>query len=169
MKVRCSPPISRIWPFDTVDDLHLRFNQRPDTSSDSFDLKLRRQLEGASDATLQLMAEAIFVHFLVVDDIGGKAKRAPVDQVLSWMTNPVEIPEWLDCALDQGLAAGGCRLRRGVPSSCDYSSSSSSGGVALAMTSGARAAARALDLCERAAAGRPARAASRHRAGDHGD
>lgn len=104
-------PSRQVWTAAAAEDLYRRFNQRPDTSGDRFDVKLRRQLAGASDTTLQLMAELIFVHFLVVDDIGGKAKRALVQQVLSWVENPVDVPKELDRALDQGLAAGGLSFK----------------------------------------------------------
>jgi len=104
-------PGQQIWTLAVAEDLYERYNGHPDTSSDRFEVKLRRQLEGAPDATLQLMAESIFVHFLVVDDIGGAVKRALVQQVLSWMRSPTTIPSDLEGALNRGLAGGGLAFK----------------------------------------------------------
>lgn len=101
-------PSASIWAAEALDDLYQRYNLRPDTSSGlGFDAKLKRQLEGAPDSTVQLMAEVTFVSFLVVDDTTGATKRALVDKVLSWMGNPVNVPEELGHALDHGIAATG--------------------------------------------------------------
>ncbi len=97
-----------IWSAETIEDLYQRYNLRPDTSTGSgFDTKLRRQLEGASDATIQLMAEVTFVSLLVVDDTTGATKRSSIEKVLLWMNRPATVPEDLDRALDHGIAAGG--------------------------------------------------------------
>ena len=101
-------PAASIWSAPTVEDLYQRYNLRPDTSSGAgFDAKLRRQLEGAPDATIQLMAEVTFVSLLVVDDTTGPTKRSSVEKVLSWMDRPATIPDELDRALDHGIAAAG--------------------------------------------------------------
>jgi 5-methylcytosine-specific restriction enzyme B len=104
-------PGKQIWTLGALDDLYQRYNGQPDTGSDRFDVKLRRQLAEAPDSTIQLMAEAIFVQYLVVDDIGGKSKRSLVEQVLSWMASPVNVPSDLDKAFDHGLAAGGLAFK----------------------------------------------------------
>ena len=70
-----------IWTKANLDDLHRRFVEQPDESSDAFTVKFRRQLEGAPDATLQLAAEALFVHFLIAV-MSGEAKRAVILPVL---------------------------------------------------------------------------------------
>jgi 5-methylcytosine-specific restriction enzyme B len=104
-------PGKPLWSLANLEDLYQRYNGQPDTGSDRFDVKLRRQLAAAPDSTIQLMGEAIFIQFLVVDDIGGKSKRSLVEQVLSWMTIPVKVPADLDVALDHGLAAGGLAFK----------------------------------------------------------
>lgn len=101
-------PGGAIWTAEALDDLYQRYNLRPDTSSGTgFDAKLQRQLEGAPDATVQLMAEVTFLSLLVVDDTTGATKRALVDKVLSWMERPASVPEDLGHALDHGIAATG--------------------------------------------------------------
>jgi 5-methylcytosine-specific restriction enzyme B len=104
-------PGRAIWSLATIGDLYRRYNGQPDTSSDRFEVKLRRQLGGAPDSTVQLMAEAIFIHFLIVDDITGATKRSLVQQVLSWMQTPVKVPIDLDEVFDRGLASGGLAFK----------------------------------------------------------
>ena len=50
-------PGTAIWTADNVEDLYERFVGHPDKSSDSFEDKFRRQLEGAPLETRQLAAE----------------------------------------------------------------------------------------------------------------
>lgn len=46
-----------VWNRETASDLRVRFVEQPDTSSDTFLVKLRRQLDGAPDGTIVLAAE----------------------------------------------------------------------------------------------------------------
>ena len=73
-----------IWTGANLDDLHARFVAKPDESSDAFLGKFQRQLAGAPDATIQLAAEALYVHFLIAS-MSGAAKRAVIEPVLGWM------------------------------------------------------------------------------------
>lgn len=95
-----------LWTAANLDDLHARFVERPDESADAFLVKFQRQLAGAPDATIQLAAEALYVHFLIAW-MSGAAKRAVIGPVLGWMQEPVTIPADLDAALDHGLASPG--------------------------------------------------------------
>ena len=104
-------PDRRVWTPQVIDDLYQRFVEQPDESSDSFITKFERQLLGAEDATTQLAAELLFVHFLIPSDIGGAAKRQVLDQVRGWAHAPVEVPPALDAALDEGLARAGVAYR----------------------------------------------------------
>lgn len=56
-------PGAPIWSLAVLEDLHRRFVERPDDSSDSFEAKLSRQLADAPPATIQLMAEIVYVSF----------------------------------------------------------------------------------------------------------
>lgn len=100
-----------IWSKEVIEDLYERFVQRPDTSSDSFEVKLQRQLTNAPQETIQLAAEIFFVHFLIARDIGGAAKRKALKAVLSWMKEPAQIPPTLDAALDKGIAKTGVAFK----------------------------------------------------------
>lgn len=95
-----------IWTKDGLEDLRDRFALHPDLSSDSFLAKFKRQLSGASDETMQLAAEMLYVHFLIAL-MAGDAKRAVIRPVISWMHAPPVIPRDLDVALDAGIAKPG--------------------------------------------------------------
>ena len=100
-------PGTGIWTAEVLDDLHARFVENPDESSDSFDVKLQRQLTDAPDTTIQLAAELLCVHFLIARSIKGETKRRLLKQVLSWMATPVDISDELDAVLDTGLVTPG--------------------------------------------------------------
>lgn len=106
-------PRQPIWTLAGLDDLDRRFVLQPDTSSDPFEVKLERQLSGASDATIQLMAELLVMHFLVNSAMSGASKRAGISRVLGWMREPVRIPDDVDSALDFGLAWPGTFFNTG--------------------------------------------------------
>ena len=100
-------PGTAVWTRYELDELHKRFVESPDTSSDAFEVKLQRQLSGAAGTTVQLMAEVLYVHFLVASTVGGPRKRDLVNLVLSWASGTVAVPPELDAALDEGVAAVG--------------------------------------------------------------
>ena len=109
-------PGQPIWTPPVLDDLHARFVEQPDTSPDAFHVKFRRQLEGASPATIQLAAEVLYVHFLVARNVFGKTKRRLITTVLSWSPAPVSIPPSLDAALERGIARVGAGFHAWRPS-----------------------------------------------------
>jgi len=96
-----------IWSASVLDDLHAYFVQKPDESSDRFEVKLQRQLAGAPPQTQQLAAECLYVYLLVPLNINGATKRALLQRVMAWSPVPVVIPEVLDAALDPGIATVG--------------------------------------------------------------
>jgi len=100
-------PDQPIWSLSIVEDLYHRFVEQPDMSSDSFEVKFRRQLASAPAETIQLSGELLFVHFLIASNIGGEAKRRLINEVLSWSPVKVRIPPDLDIALDHGLVDTG--------------------------------------------------------------
>src|SRR5437868_9276160 len=68
-------PGEAIWTLATAEELFRHFNLSPDESSDSFDTKFKRQLQGSSPATYQLAAELVYVSNLIIVDTSGKSKR----------------------------------------------------------------------------------------------
>jgi 5-methylcytosine-specific restriction protein B len=83
----------------------------PDVSTDSFEQKFERQLQGASAATVQLAAEVVYVHFLAARDIGPTAKRRLVDVIISWTAEPINIPSELEAAFSTGVCATGVAFK----------------------------------------------------------
>jgi 5-methylcytosine-specific restriction protein B len=96
-----------IWAPETLTEVKQRFVDQPDLSSDSFDTKLNKQLAGASDRALQLLAEAIYVYYLVAAQITRETKIERIQGVLARMRQPVAIPGDLEEALGLGLAKTG--------------------------------------------------------------
>ncbi|MET7574221.1 AAA family ATPase [Streptomyces sp. NPDC005492] len=96
------------WNERTATDLRVRFVDHPDESSDTFLVKLRRQLDGAPDETIALAAELLFVNMapLVPEQIGLRKKREILTEVLSWAGRPVSIPADLEGGLG-GFIHGG--------------------------------------------------------------
>ncbi len=98
-----------VWSADSIEDLYHRFVEQPDTGPDRFDVKLQQQLHGAPAIVIQLAAEVLFVHLLIVhpSKMGAAAKRNSINSVLSWGAGEVTIPPDLDMALGAGTASPG--------------------------------------------------------------
>lgn len=104
-------PGTAVWASPVVEDLWHRFVNQPDQSRNSFEVKLSGQLTGAPDHTIQLMAEVIYVHFLVAADMKAATKRNLVSLVLGWMRAPVNVPDYLEPAFSSGIANSGTAFK----------------------------------------------------------
>ncbi len=102
-------PGEPIWSSRLLEELYNRFLNQPDESQASFDAKLHKQLVGSPPGVHELMAEALFVHFLIVwqGAMGAPKKELQVRQVLRWSNRQVSIPDHLGAALTPGLAHPG--------------------------------------------------------------
>lgn len=96
-------PSRSLWSTSVVEDLYQRFVLQPDDGDRDFLTKLREQLKGAPDDTLQLLAELLYVHLLAPCVLGPKAKRDLIGTVLSWRSAPLRIPVELQPALETCL------------------------------------------------------------------
>lgn len=96
-----------IWSTANLTELKQRFADRPDLSSAGFDEKIAKQLSGASDAALQLMAEILYVYYMIAYQMRAKTKLENVQRILGWMKQKVEVPADLVAAADQGLTNTG--------------------------------------------------------------
>lgn len=96
------------WNRETAGDLRARFVERPDTSSDTFLVKLRRQLDGVPDETIVLAAELLYVSLVPLrrEQTGIPRKRSILTEVLSRAERRIEVPDDLDAALT-GFVLGG--------------------------------------------------------------
>jgi 5-methylcytosine-specific restriction protein B len=89
--------------------------ENPDTSSDSFEEKLKRQVAGESPALTQLAAEALFLHLLFPSNINNDTKRSSVQRVLSWSPHSIALPSEMAESLSGGLAHTGVAFNRFRP------------------------------------------------------
>lgn len=94
-----------IWTLWNLELLRQYFIEQPDESSDSFHVKLQRQLVGAPAAVYQLMGEVLYVHLVPADSINDDTKRQIIERVLAWSPEPVTIPDALP--LQDGLFHAG--------------------------------------------------------------
>ena len=100
-------PGKAIWTKELLGQLHQRFLDNPDESSDSFLEKLKRQLAGSPPEVYQLMGEVLYLHFLIVWTKSGARELERIRTVLAWSPEPVEIPVNLIEALTPGIANPG--------------------------------------------------------------
>ena len=102
-------PGEPIWSSRWLEELYNRFLNRPDESQAKFDAKLHKQLVGSPPEVHQLMAEALYVHFLIVGQgaMGAPRKKEQIREVLRWANRQVDISDHLVAALTTGLAHPG--------------------------------------------------------------
>ena len=93
-------PGKKIWTHEGLAKLRRQFLDRPDEPGDNFYDKLEKQLAGNSPEVYQLMAEVLFVHFLISGNMRGGNKRDRINRVLGWSSEPVSIPQTLANSLD---------------------------------------------------------------------
>src|SRR5215217_8234631 len=98
-------PGAAIWSAENIEDLYERFVGHPDESSDRFEDKFRRQLEGASLETRQLAAELLYIYLIFPDKFSGDSKRRIIQGVLYGTS--IRVPSELDKVLDRGIASFG--------------------------------------------------------------
>ena len=100
-------PGEAIWSSRWLRELRERFLDQPDESKMKFLEKLRGQLDDGTPEVHQLMAEALYLHLLIVSTRNGNNKRRTIDTVLNWSSSPVAIQEDLVAALAPGIANPG--------------------------------------------------------------
>ena len=109
-------PGVQIWTAASLTELTQRFIDQPDTSDESFERKLVKQLAGASDLALQLMGETLYIYYMVAAQVRVNTKLANIREILKWMKTPVEIPAPLVAAAEQGLSNTGTFYLTNKPS-----------------------------------------------------
>ncbi|MCY4622813.1 MAG: AAA family ATPase [bacterium] len=108
-------PGRRIWTTEWLEELHHRFLDSPDVSDMAFMDKLERQLTGSPPEAYQLMAEVLYVHFLIDSKRRSATKQERVDQIRGWSPKLVAIPRELIDGLAPGLADPGTGFNRRQP------------------------------------------------------
>ena len=102
-------PGKPIWSSDVLIELRSRFLDHPDVGEGDFYGKLKAQLDGCSAEAYQLMAEALYIHFLFISESGMRrdTKKNRVEQVLGWGSPLSTIPSDLVEGLSSGLGGPG--------------------------------------------------------------
>lgn len=95
-----------VWSGQTVDELYSAFVLQPDSSSDSFETKLAKQLEHASDDAILLAAELMALQMLPLKDFKPDGKRTRVTSILGLMQEPVGMPTDVSGAMDGAVFNG---------------------------------------------------------------
>lgn len=117
-------PGTPIWTPELLGRIHTRFLNRPDEGDGGFWGKLREQLAGNFPEVYQLMGEALYLHYLILDmridtkrrNIGGrpryKREVADATNVIEWWPAPVTIPPELDAGLQSRFIKPGNNNRQ---------------------------------------------------------
>ena len=100
-------PGASIWSIRWLGELRERLLDQPDESKMKFLEKLRGQLDDSPPEVHRLMAEALYLHLLIVSTRNGNNKRRTIDTVLGWSSSPVAIQQELVDALAPGIANPG--------------------------------------------------------------
>ena len=107
-----------IWTPNLLGELRIRFLDRPDVAGEGgFWGKLQRQLDNSPPEVYQLMGEALYVHYLILD-MWIETKRRNIigrpryqDDVIEWSPEPLTIPPELDAGLSSRFIRPGNNLR----------------------------------------------------------
>lgn len=98
----------RLWTQEHFGQLHTHFVENPDTGTDLFEEKLRRQLEPAPPEAKRLWAEMAWLYYLIVFHIKRVTKLDRIRTVWEWSGEPLPEQHWaLRDVLDAGLVTPG--------------------------------------------------------------
>jgi hypothetical protein len=99
-------PGEAIWTSENLAELRHHFLDNPDNSKRGFYIKLAEQLAGSPPQLYQLMAEVLYVHFLIVwrTNMKGETKEERINRVLGWSSpQPPSIHRDLVAGLSPGI------------------------------------------------------------------
>ena len=100
-------PGNSIWSHQWLEMLREQLLARPDDSSDGFEQKLFRQLETSPSQVHQLMAEVLYVYFLIDSRTYGSTKGVSINNILQFSETSAEIPWELADSLNSGICNPG--------------------------------------------------------------
>ena len=109
-------PGTPIWTRQWLGELRKRFLDRPDEGEGNFYQKLEQQLAGSPPEVYQLMAEVLYVHYLIIwhQRMKGDTKLDRIVAVLERSNQHIKIPVHLVAGLIPGIAglgAGAAHIR----------------------------------------------------------
>ena len=99
-------PGKPIWTRELLGELRDCYLDNPDTSSRTFYQKLRDQLSDRAPEVYQLMAEVLYVHFLIIWPRGMRqnTKIERIEDVLEWSGKQITLSEEASSGLASGIA-----------------------------------------------------------------
>ncbi|WP_166902439.1 AAA family ATPase [Mycobacterium sp. DL440] len=106
-------PSEHVWTVPTAEELIAVYVDSPDTSSDSFDNKLRKQVSTISREACLLFADLILLNLLPLGDYGAVRKRELIQLPIEQLDPPVATPADIDAALSHGMFRGGIGFKSG--------------------------------------------------------
>ena len=110
-------PGKPIWTRELLGELRERFLDGPSYPEGSFLEKLEKMLAGSPPNVYQLIAEALYVHFLVIvpNQMKVGTKEDSLNKILGWSPMPVKVPQHLVQALEPGIGGTGVQFLLGRP------------------------------------------------------
>ena len=99
-------PGKAIWSRELLGELRDCYLDNPDTGSGGFYEKLKDQLEGRSPDAHQLMAEVLYVHFLIIwrEGMRQDTKIRRINDVLEWSGQQITLTKEVSSGLTPGIA-----------------------------------------------------------------
>ena len=108
-------PGKGIWSSRWLGEIHERWLNHPDASSDSFLEKLEGQLANSPPEVYQLTGEVLYFQFLIVTTKKSATEERVIDTVLGWSPSPVAIPRELVAGLTPGIVRVGHYFHKNRP------------------------------------------------------
>lgn len=108
-------PDAPVWSLSTLEGFKAGFIDRPDESSDSFENKLKRQLDDQAPLVTQLACEILLIYFLFTSSVTSARKRSLIQTVAAWKSLNVPDDAPAMAGLDHGLGNTGLAFNTGRP------------------------------------------------------
>lgn len=110
-----------VWSAKTISAVSSAFNGNPDTGSDTFLVKLKRQLAALDDKAHQLAADMLYLMLLFPSNIGARKKWENVEEILSWRNAPAVVrAELIEDAKLCGVGSAGMGFNQNRPFEFGY-------------------------------------------------
>ena len=107
-------PHKPIWTRELLAELRECYLDNPDNTRRNFYEKLKDQLEGRSPAVYQLMAEVLYVHFLIIwrEGMRQDTKIARISDLFKWSEQEIALSEEVSSGLTPGIVNFGSSRSR---------------------------------------------------------
>lgn len=100
-------PGKAIWSSHWLGELHEGLLNHPDAQSGDFRHNIQQILDGRPAEIYQLIAEVLYVHYLIVADVSRERKEYRINEILQWSGQNIEISDDLIACLTPSIASLG--------------------------------------------------------------